>query len=211
MESTDKFSNSKEVIAFLAETFPQCFSLQGDAKPLKIGIFQDLAGRLEEETRVSKTLLRSSLRHYTNSWRYLYSIKEGAARVDLDGNESAIIEKEHADHAAQQLKDSKEKAAQKRKENVDKESKSDSRPKKKRVNVPSRGTKRTENHSKRPVPAKLETSDLKPGTNVTVKLGKVPMHAVITEIAKDGVHVQLNSGMAMKVDSDSLRLAPSKR
>ena len=47
MESSQKFSNSKEVIAFLAETFPNCFTLEGEAKPLKIGIFQDLAERLE--------------------------------------------------------------------------------------------------------------------------------------------------------------------
>merc|ERR1711959_385979 len=103
-------------IAFLAETFPKCFSIEGEARPLKIGIFQDLATRLEEEERVSKTLLRSTLRHYTNSWRYLHSIKEGASRVDLDGVEGDAIEKEHADHAQQQLEESKAKAAEKRKD-----------------------------------------------------------------------------------------------
>ena len=108
MESTEKFANSKEVIAFLAETFPNCFSTEGEARPLKIGIFQDLAARLENEERVSKTLLRSTLRHYTNSWRYLHSIKEGAYRVDLDGNQDAQIEQEHADHAKRkQLKSAK--------------------------------------------------------------------------------------------------------
>ena len=71
MDNPQKFSNSKEVINFLSESFPACFSVTGEAKPLKIGIFQDLAERLKEEERVSKTLLRSSLRHYTNSWRYL--------------------------------------------------------------------------------------------------------------------------------------------
>ena len=115
MESSQKFSNSKEVIAFLAETFPKCFSLEGEARPLKIGIFQDLAERLQEDERVSKTLLRSSLRHYTNSWRYLYSIKKGNHRVDLDGNQDAAIEQEHEDHAKQQLEESKAKAAEKRK------------------------------------------------------------------------------------------------
>ena len=54
MESPEKFTNSKEVIAFLAETFPKCFSIEGEARPLKIGIFQDLAERLEEDERVSK-------------------------------------------------------------------------------------------------------------------------------------------------------------
>lgn len=117
MESPEKFNSSKEVIAFLAQTFPNCFTTEGEARPLKIGIFQELASRLEEEPRVSKTLLRSTLRHYTNSWRYLYSIKEGAHRVDLDGNEGDVIEKEHADHAKNQLEESKAKAAELRKEN----------------------------------------------------------------------------------------------
>ena len=113
MESPQKFTNSKEVIAFLAETFPKCFSVEGEARPLKIGIFQDLAERLNDEERVSKTLLRSTLRHYTNSWRYLYSIKEGAHRVDLDGAEGDAIEKEHAEHAQKQLEESKQKVPRK--------------------------------------------------------------------------------------------------
>ena len=116
MDNPQKFSNSKEVIGFLVEQFPACFSNKGDAKPLKIGIFQDLAERLENEERVSKTLLRSSLRHYTNSWRYLHSIKKGAQRIDLDGKNIAAIEDEHVEHAKKQLDESKAKVAQKRKE-----------------------------------------------------------------------------------------------
>ena len=43
MENQPKLNSSKEVIAFLAERFPQCFSAEGEARPLKIGIFQDLS------------------------------------------------------------------------------------------------------------------------------------------------------------------------
>ena len=82
MSEPEKLTKSKDVIAYLAEQFPNCFSLKGDAKPLKIGIFEDLAKRLEDDEKVSKTRLRTALRHYTNSWRYLYSIKAGEARVD---------------------------------------------------------------------------------------------------------------------------------
>ena len=57
----------------------------------------------------------------------------------------------------------------------------------------------------------LTDSDLQQGTQVTVKLGKAPMPAVITEVAKDGIHVQLDSGMVVKVNADALRLARSKR
>ncbi|NMH58435.1 RNA chaperone ProQ [Alteromonas ponticola] len=220
-EAQQKFSNSKEVIAYLADKFPNCFSLKGDAKPLKIGIFQELATRLEEDERVSKTLLRSTLRHYTNSWRYLHSIKEGAYRVDLDGNQDAQIEKEHADHARQQLDESKEKAALKRKAQNDSAShKQNTRQREKAstTSSPARrnveGKKGTKSKSSRPTktpPPKLTENDLHAGTQVTVKLGKAPMHAVITEVAKDGIHVQLDSGMVVKVTSEALRLASSKR
>ena len=218
MEQPEKFSNSKEVIAFLAESFPNCFSTEGDARPLKIGIFQDLAVRLEQEPRVSKTLLRSTLRHYTNSWRYLHSIKEGAYRVDLDGNQDAQIEKEHADHAKQQLDESKAKAAEKRKAKQKASGEKRQPPRKPRQNnaetAEGRAKKGTKFKSDRPnktPPAKLTDADMKSGTSVTVKLGKAPMHAVITEVAKDGIHVQLDSGMVVKVNADALRLAHPKR
>ncbi len=220
MESSQKFSNSKEVIAFLAETFPNCFSLEGEARPLKIGIFQDLAERLQEEERVSKTLLRSSLRHYTNSWRYLYSIKKGNFRVDLDGNNDAAIEQEHEDHAKQQLEESKAKAAEKRKAaGKPARKKPDGRPgaknggERQAKSAPGRynGTKSKTNRPTKVPPAKLTDADLTTGTAVTVKLGKAPMHAVITEVAKDGVHVQLDTGMVVKVNQEALRLARSKR
>jgi ProP effector len=221
MESPQKFTNSKEVIAFLAETFPKCFSVEGEARPLKIGIFQDLAERLNDEERVSKTLLRSTLRHYTNSWRYLYSIKEGAHRVDLDGAEGDAIEKEHAEHAQKQLEESKAKAAEKRKakqaqQPKNKERRQFSRPKgEKSVNSghadSKQGTKPKINRPNKTPPAKLTDEDLQQGTKVTVKLGKTPMPAVITEVAKDGIHVQLDTGMVVKVNADALRLARSKR
>lgn len=219
MEAPEKFSNSKEVIAYLAERFPHCFSTQGEARPLKIGIFQELAARLEDEERVSKTLLRSTLRHYTNSWRYLHSIKEGAYRVDLDGNQDAQIEKEHADHAQVQLEESKAKAAEKRKARQPREGEKPrparrSPPKAgsdKRREETSKGTKPKSDRPMKTPPAKLSDGDLQSGTRVTVKLGKAPMPAVITEVAKDGIHVQLDSGMVVKVNSDALRLASSKR
>lgn len=46
MENQPKLNSSKEVIAFLAERFPHCFSAEGEARPLKIGIFQDLVDRV---------------------------------------------------------------------------------------------------------------------------------------------------------------------
>lgn len=67
MENQPKLNSSKEVIAFLAERFPHCFSAEGEARPLKIGIFQDLVERVGGEMNLSKTQLRSALRLYTQA------------------------------------------------------------------------------------------------------------------------------------------------
>ncbi|WP_158969052.1 RNA chaperone ProQ [Paraglaciecola sp. L3A3] len=212
MDTPQKFSNSKEVINFLVESFPACFSNKGDAKPLKIGIFQDLAERLEGEERVSKTLLRSSLRHYTNSWRYLHSIKTGAERVDLDGKGVAVIEEEHVEHAKKQLDESKAKVAAKRKEQADANKKA--KPKdipKFKTNKKPVPAKKEQPKVKLPPAEKLTDEDVKPGTAVTVKIGKTPMPATITDVSKDDVQVQLDSGMIVKVKLENLRLARSKR
>ena len=74
---------TKEVIAYLAQKFPLCFSLEGEAKPLKVGLFQDLAEALADDETVSKTQLRQVLRAYTMSWRYLACCQENAVRVGL--------------------------------------------------------------------------------------------------------------------------------
>ncbi|MCE1704723.1 RNA chaperone ProQ, partial [Enterobacter hormaechei] len=63
--------------------------------------------RIQDEECLSKTQLRSALRLYTSSWRYLYGVKEGAQRVDLDGNSCGELEAEHIEHALQQLTEAK--------------------------------------------------------------------------------------------------------
>ncbi|MDI9730686.1 RNA chaperone ProQ, partial [Stutzerimonas stutzeri] len=78
----------------LAQRFPHCFSAEGEARPLKIGIFQDLVERVQGLNSLSKTQLRSALRLYTSSWRYLYRIKAGATRVDLDGNACGVLDEQ---------------------------------------------------------------------------------------------------------------------
>jgi ProP effector len=224
MDNPQKFSNSKEVIGFLVEQFPACFSNKGDAKPLKIGIFQDLAERLENEARVSKTLLRSSLRHYTNSWRYLHSIKKGVQRINLDGEDVAAIEDEHVEHAKKQLDESKAKVAEKRKQlkasaadvkSADVKS-ADVKSTYKKKEAPkfkptSKVVKKEQIKEKQPIAERLEQEHIVTGTAVTVKIGKSPMPATITDVSKDGIQVQLDTGMVVKVQLENLRLARSKR
>ena len=99
---------TKEVIAYLAQKFPLCFSLEGEAKPLKVGLFQDLAEALADDETVSKTQLRQVLRTYTMSWRYLACCQENAVRVGLQGEEAGVVDAQQAEHAAQSLAQAKE-------------------------------------------------------------------------------------------------------
>ena len=173
MENQPKLNSSKEVIAFLAERFPHCFSAEGEARPLKIGIFQDLVDRVAGEMNLSKTQLRSALRLYTSSWRYLYGVKPGATRVDLDGNPCGELDEQHVEHARKQLEEAKAP---------------------KTVKAP-----REEQHT--PV---SDISALTVGQALKVKAGQNAMDATVLEITKDGVRVQLNSGMSLIVRAEHL-------
>ncbi|MCH2455833.1 MAG: RNA chaperone ProQ [Idiomarina sp.] len=206
MSEPEKLTKSKDVIAYLAEQFPNCFSLKGDAKPLKIGIFEDLAKRLEDDEKVSKTRLRTALRHYTNSWRYLYSIKAGEARIDLDGNEADKVTEEHQEHAQESLKESKAKAAQKAKEKNAAKPKAPAKKKKPEASKPSK----PKTAKKKPKPElkleEAELSKLSVGQQVQVKAGNQPMTGTITELDKSDVQVQLANGLSMKVKADKIFL-----
>lgn len=200
METVNKLKNSKEVIAYLAEIFPNCFSIKGEAKPLKIGIFQDLSQRLKDDEHVSNTLLRSALRQYTSSWRYLHGVKAGSKRIDLDGQDVADVEQEHVEHAQQKLKESKEKVfgnkAQAKKEAPK------ATPKDDKTKVPRRNRK-----SNPPKAAKakvIPSEQLKTGMQIRVLVGKAPMPGVITEIVKNEITVQLNTGMQVKVKQEHI-------
>lgn len=215
-ESTEnvevKRISTKEIIAYLAEKFPACFSTEGHAKPLKIGIFQDLAEKLVDDEKVSKTRLRQALRHYTSSWRYLKAIKVGSFRVDIDGKDAAEIDQEQADYASKTLKESQEKFGNKNskdkvakkpyKGNANKGTKSvkkdstDNNNRKEKFNAV-KSTKRSA--PKAAVKLKpVETSNVVVGKHIKVQLGQSSMDAVITEVSGNDVSVQLNSGMVVK-------------
>jgi ProP effector len=235
MENQPKLNSSKEVIAFLAERFPLCFSAEGEARPLKIGIFQDLVERVQGEENLSKTQLRSALRLYTSSWRYLYGVKVGAQRVDLDGNPCGELEQQHVDHARQQLEEAKARVqAQRAEQNAKKrEAAGESaeaeprraRPAGKKPAARREGGAAPENRKPRsqtrpqqarqPRAAKEENqpryapvtdiSKLQIGQEIKVRAGKSAMDATVLEIAKDGVRVQLSSGLAMIVRAEHLQ------
>ncbi|MGF1694262.1 RNA chaperone ProQ [Vibrio kyushuensis] len=207
MENTEKLKNSKEVIAYIAECFPKCFTLEGEAKPLKIGIFQDLAERLNEDEKVSKTQLRAALRQYTSSWRYLHGAKTGASRVDLDGNACGELEEEHVEHAKTALAESKARVQARRKEQAQKarEEGKAAKPKAKKPQA-RRPAPKAQKTEQKPVETRAVTADdMKVGNDVNVNMGKGNMAATIVEINKEDVRVQLANGLQMVVKAEHLR------
>lgn len=211
MENTEKLKNSKEIVAYLVEKFPACFVAEGEAKPLKIGIFQDLAERLADDARVSKTMLRSALRQYTSSWRYLHGLKAGQARVDLDGNPGELLTDEHIEHAKQALKESKERVFASRRTNKEKDEKA-TKPRRPAVRKTERAevAAKPKAQAKAPVAeaplVKVDAATLKVGQDVRVVMGKFPVPATIKEVTKDDVQVQLQTGMMVRVKSEHLVL-----
>ncbi len=206
MENTEKLKNSKEVIAYIAECFPKCFTLEGEAKPLKIGIFQDLAERLGEDPKVSKTQLRAALRQYTSSWRYLHGVKPGAVRVDLDGNACGELEEQHVEHAKTALAESKARVDARRKEQGKKareEAKAKPKAKKAQPRRPQNKGPKPEN---KPVETRaLNADEIIVGKEVNINMGKGNMAATIVEINKEDVRVQLGNGLQMVVKAEHLR------
>ena len=218
MENTAKLSTSKEVIAYLAEQFPGCFTLEGDARPLKIGIFDELAKRLADDENVSKTRLRSALRQYTNSWRYLRGVKAGIQRVDLDGVDAGAVEAEHEQHAQEQLQASqakaKEKQAQRAAErkpiatkgrntkNKTGDNQVKGEKKRKSVSIPRSGSSKPA--VAQPITRKAALENVQPdavkvGDKVQVKVGSMAVQGTIAGIEKSEVQVQLPSGMTVRV------------
>ncbi|MCK3657464.1 RNA chaperone ProQ [Pasteurellaceae bacterium Pebbles2] len=197
-------------MAYLAKKFPLCFCVEGEAKPLKIGLFQDLAEALADDENVSKTQLRHALRQYTSNWRYLHGCRLGAERVDLQGNAAGVLEQEHVDHAQQQLAAAKAVLAEKRaaekaaaKENTKKrvarkpQNKANPKFTKKPTNAP----------KNKPAASELVAVDfasLKVGHQVKVKVGDNASRAQVLDIAKDVARVQLANGLVMNVTADRL-------
>ncbi|UPQ86798.1 RNA chaperone ProQ [Vibrio sinaloensis] len=208
MENTEKLKNSKEVIAYVAECFPKCFTLEGEAKPLKIGIFQDLAERLADDPKVSKTQLRAALRQYTSSWRYLHGVKPGAVRVDLDGNPAGELDEEHVEHAKTALAESKAKVQARRKEQAQKareEGKAKAKPAAKKPQGRRPQQNKVQKASKPVETRALNADEVKVGNQVNVNMGKGNMAATIVEINKEDVRVQLSNGLQMVVKAEHLR------
>ena len=220
METEIKRTSTKDIIAYLTEKFPECFSIKGPVKPLKIGIFQDLAEKLNEDETVSKTRLRQALRHYTSSWRYLKVIKVGNSRVDVDGKDVAEIDEDQAAYASKTLKESQEKFGNKKATDSDAkkpykgkqgstEAANNKPADKKRESTKFKTVKSTPKKAvkKEVEPLKsVESTTINVGSKIRVQLGNSPMKATITEISGKDISVQLDSGMVIKTQLQNIYL-----
>ena len=195
--NSQKLTNTKDIIAYLAEKFPLCFILEGEAKPLKIGLFQDLAEALQDDERVSKTQLRQALRQYTSNWRYLHGCREGAVRVDLQGNPAGVLEAEHVAHAAQQLADAKARVAEKRKAEA-------AAKKAQQKQCPRKPANKNAKHFNKPLLSSVDFSQISVGSVVKVKAGDHAKKATVVEVLKDSARVELENGLVMSVAADRL-------
>ena len=222
METEIKRMSTKEIITYLTEKFPECFSIKGPVKPLKVGIFQDLSEKLSDDETVSKTRLRQALRHYTSSWRYLKAIKVGAFRVDIDGNNTAEIDEEQANYASKTLKESQEKfgnnspvnkkpqdkVSHKKADTSNSKGSSKAKHDTKKFNSV-KSTKTVKNQpAKQDLPPlkQVDSATIQIGSKVKVQLGNAPMIATITEIAGKDISVQLDSGMTIKTQIQNIYL-----
>ena len=89
-EPTVDLDKDDEIIALLAERWPRCFMLAEDRRlPLKVGIFHDLKAALGG--KVSPDQLGHALGTYCSAPDYQRRLKDGAARLDLDGQRAGTV------------------------------------------------------------------------------------------------------------------------
>ncbi len=209
METTNKLKDINEVLEFLYQEFPQCFKQKEGIQPLKVGIFKDIAERIEGSEKVSKTQVRQALRKYTSNWRYLEAVTKSEFRIDLDGNQGEKVEQEHIDHAQKALEESRAKMAKRKKQQRPRQD-LDAKSFKKKPAHAAKNSSAAAKPAKAAAPKRsgkvepLPAGEVKVNNKVKVKLGQALVNAVITEVNKDDVHVELVTGMQVKTKADSL-------
>ena len=188
------FEHVKETLELLYKTFPKAFVKDGEVKPLKIGIFDDLKERIASVEGLSITKVRAALRMYTARLKYLYSVKEGVARIDLDGNATEdLVNAQHESYAKERIAEiNAKRKPQKPKNNTGM---------KNFVKKPFNGNKP---QAKKPFKIegdKANVEDLKQGTEVLVLSSEQHFvrGVVAQDATKDTVYVTLKSGLTVNL------------
>ena len=90
------------LVEALATLWPKAFTTDPrERHPLKVGIFHDIeaacAGTL------TKLEISVAMRWYTSGGSYLWRLKTGATRIDLQGQPAGTVTEEEAKHAKARL------------------------------------------------------------------------------------------------------------
>ena len=89
---------NRAAVQLLCETYPQTFSIT-EPKPLKIGIQEELIA----DGKLSQNKIKRGLASYVRAYAYLRSQKDGAERVNLQGEADGAVTADEAAHAASKL------------------------------------------------------------------------------------------------------------
>ncbi len=105
-----KLAKLDEVLLSWQEKYPQTFFAE-EGKPLKIGIHEDLIASGD----FSENYVKRALAKYTKRPRYLRNMKEGAKRVDLNGETEVLVTAEDEAAAKKALSDLRKRNKEKQK------------------------------------------------------------------------------------------------
>jgi ProP effector len=96
-----RIAAGRELIARLAETWPQTFFVyQKRRRPLALKIHIEVLSALGD---ITPRQLSAAFRVYCGNYEYLRACREGAGRVDLDGNVVGVVSAEEAQLCASRV------------------------------------------------------------------------------------------------------------
>ncbi|MEH6651278.1 MAG: ProQ/FinO family protein [Motiliproteus sp.] len=98
---------NQAAVAQISELYPNVFNRDA-VKPLKIGIQEELLA----DEKLSKGKIKRALASYVRAPQYYKSLKTGAARIGLNGEEAGQVTEQEAEHAKKMLKEMREKRQQ---------------------------------------------------------------------------------------------------
>ena len=212
-----KLYTAKEIVAYLAEKFPECFkTTDAEIRPLKLGILDDIVNALKDDHKYSKTAIRHGIQLYTKSWVYLERCKENA--VAEKRAQAANAKKEAAKAnggASSNNHDSKKKPFNRGPRNFKNNRNGQGQERRsfngRRPNGAPRP--RREYHSEGFVNPSLDSLNV--NDRVFVQIGYDPkakkISGRIKKIEREDVYVDLVSGMSLKLSVDNLFIYDESR
>lgn len=102
MSKTTSIKDVHATIALLTATGPNAFSIQfAGRRPLMVGIDKDILA--VAEGAITKEELGAALRVYCSHKSYVKKLREGAQRIDLNGDPAGVVTAAQAANARRQI------------------------------------------------------------------------------------------------------------